>query len=90
MQDRYDCMIGYSGHEFDLDPSVIAVTLGAKIIERHITLDHNMWGTDHGSSLEVHAMDLLNKRIKDISKILGTDDKIITDSEIPVMKKLRG
>ncbi len=90
MQDRYDCMIGYSGHEFDLDPSVIAVTLGAKIIERHITLDHNMWGTDHGSSLEVHAMDLLNKRIKDINKILGSDDKIITDSEIPVMKKLRG
>ena len=90
MQDRYDCIIGYSGHEFDLDPSVIAVTLGAKIIERHITLDHNMWGTDHGSSLEVHAMDLLNKRIKDINKILGTSDKIITDSEIPVMKKLRG
>ena len=90
MKDRYSCMVGYSGHEFDLDPSVIAVTLGAKIIERHITLDHNMWGTDHGSSLEVHAMDLLNKRIKDINKILGTSDKIITDSEIPIMKKLRG
>ena len=90
MKERYDCIIGYSGHEYDLDPSVLAVAMGAEIIERHITLDHNMWGTDHKSSLEVHAMDLLKKRIKDIDTMLGGTDKIITQSEEPVMKKLRG
>jgi len=87
---RYGCIIGYSGHEYDLDPSVIAVALGAKIIERHITLDHKMWGTDHSSSLEVHAMDLLKKRINDVTNLLGNTDKIITKSEEPVMKRLRG
>ena len=90
MKERYDCIIGYSGHEYDLDPSVVAVAMGAKIIERHITLDHNMWGTDHKSSLEVHAMDLLGKRISDIDNMLGSSEKIITDSEKIVMKKLRG
>lgn len=90
MIERYDCEVGYSGHEFDLEPSVMAVALGAKIIERHITLDHSMWGTDQGSSLEVHAMDLLRKRLKNVKDILGGEDKVITDSEKPVLKKLRG
>ena len=90
MKDRYDCIIGYSGHEYNLEPSVLAVALGAQIIERHITLDHNMWGTDQGSSLEVHAMDLLKRRIKDVGLILGGKEKIITDTEKPNLKKLRG
>ena len=90
MKERYNCVVGYSGHEYDLDPSVVAVAMGAEIIERHITLDHNMWGTDHKSSLEVHAMDLLSKRISDINGMLGGSEKIITESEKNVMKKLRG
>ena len=90
MKDRYDCIIGYSGHEYNLEPSVLAVAMGAQIIERHITLDHNMWGTDQGSSLEVHAMDLLKRRIKDVGLILGGKEKIITDTEKPNLKKLRG
>ena len=90
MKERYNCVVGYSGHEYDLDPSVVAVAMGAKIIERHITLDHNMWGTDHKSSLEVHAMDLLNKRLRSITKMLGCKEKVLTASEIPVMKNLRG
>jgi N-acetylneuraminate synthase len=90
MKERYNCVVGYSGHEYDLDPSVVAVAMGAKIIERHITLGHNMWGTDHKSSLEVHAMDLLSKRISDIDGMLGGSEKIITESEKNVMKKLRG
>ena len=85
-----NCIIGYSGHEYDLEPSVVAVAMGAEIIERHITLDHNMWGTDQRSSLEVHAMDLLSKRISDIDNILGGTEKIITESEKKIMKKLRG
>ena len=90
-QSKYpNLIIGYSGHEYDLEPSVIAVALGAKIIERHVTLDHGMWGTDQKSSLEVHAMDLLRKRIENINCILGNTEKKITDSEKDVMEKLRG
>ena len=49
-----------------------------------------MWGTDQSSSLEVHAMDLLRKRLKNVKKILGVHEKLITESEKPVLKKLRG
>jgi len=90
LRDRYNCLVGYSGHEFDLEPSVIAVALGAKIIERHITLDHNMWGSDHFASLEVHAMDLLRKRISEVDMVLGDGIKKLTPKEMEVRKKLRG
>jgi N-acetylneuraminate synthase len=90
MKERYGCIVGYSGHEFGLEPSVIAVGLGAQIIERHITIDHNMWGTDQKSSLEVHAMDMLAKRLKDVNHMLGIPEKIITESEKPFLTKLRG
>ena len=90
LRERYDCIIGYSGHEYDLEPSVIAVSLGAKVIERHITLDHNMWGTDQAASLEVHAMDILCKRLKNIEDILGDGIKRVNKSEMESRKKLRG
>jgi N-acetylneuraminate synthase len=89
LKKRYDCTIGYSGHEYDLEPTVIAVALGAKVIERHITLSHDLWGTDQKSSLEVHAMDLLKKRANDISKMLGSSTKEVTPSEVPIREKLR-
>jgi len=90
LKDRYQCVVGYSGHEYDLEPSVIAAALGAKIIERHITLDHSMWGSDHFASLEVHAMDMLYKRIRGVDIILGDGQKRITEKEMEVRKKLRG
>lgn len=90
LRDRYKCVIGYSGHEYGLEPSVIAVSLGAKIIERHITLDHKMWGSDHAASLEVHAMDMLHKRIKEASKVLGDGVKRVTETELESRKRLRG
>lgn len=91
LKDRYsDCTIGYSGHEKDLEPTVIAIALGAKVVERHITLSHNMWGTDQEASLEILAMDMLKKRSKDVEIILGSDKKIISKSEIPIRLKLRG
>ena len=90
MKKRYGCVVGYSGHEFDLEPSILAVAMGAQIIERHVTLDHKMWGTDQKSSLEVHAMDLLNKRMRGVQKIIGVPEKVITESEKIVMNKLRG
>ena len=89
-KERYDCIVGYSGHENDLEPSVIAVSLGAQVIERHITIDHGMWGTDQKSSLEILAMDMLAKRMKDIKVIIGTPDKKIMPSEEEARIRLKG
>jgi len=89
-QQRYKCPIGYSGHEYDLEPTVFAAVLGAKVIERHITLDHTMWGTDHLSSLEITGIDILKRRIKDIDLILGNGKKRVTQTEKAIRKKLRG
>lgn len=90
LKERYGCVVGYSGHEHDLEPTVIAASLGASIIERHVTLDHNMWGSDHFASLEVHGMDLLHKRIKSIRGIIGDGNKRITEKEAEARKRLRG
>lgn len=89
-KERYNCVVGYSGHEYDLEPTVLAVSLGAMVIERHITLSHNMWGTDQKASLEIHAMDMLRKRLLDIDVILGSGEKTVTASEIPIRERLRG
>ena len=89
LRERYNTEVGYSGHEKDLEPTVIAVSLGAKVVERHITLDHNMWGSDQKASLEVHAMDMLRKRCKDVNMMLGDGVKVITKSEMPIREKLR-
>jgi N-acetylneuraminate synthase len=89
LKNRYRCQVGYSGHEMDLEPSVLAAALGAVVIERHVTLDHNMWGTDQKASLEVHAMDMLRKRIKEVHTMLGDGIKKVTESEKEILKKLR-
>jgi len=89
-KERYGCVIGYSGHEHNLEPSVLAGLLGAKVIERHITLSHDLWGTDQKSSVEVVGMDILYKRMKDFDTILGDPVKKVTKSEFPIRKKLRG
>ena len=89
LKERYGCMVGYSGHEYGLEPTVIAVALGARVIERHITLDHNMWGTDQAASLEVHAMDLLRKRVVEANICLGDGVKRLTEGEIVKRKQLR-
>jgi N-acetylneuraminate synthase len=89
LKERYNCMVGYSGHEEGLEPSVIAVAMGARVIERHITLDHNMWGSDHRASLEVHAMDMLRKRIMDVDVSIGDGVKRITELENAAKIKLR-
>jgi len=90
LKQRYKCPVGYSGHEYGLNPSVYSAVLGAKIIERHITLDHNIWGTDQSSSLEIIGMDLLKKRVKNVDRILGDGEKIVTEKEKEIRKKLRG
>ncbi|MCU0460390.1 MAG: N-acetylneuraminate synthase family protein [Bacteroidales bacterium] len=88
--DRYHCHVGYSGHEYGLDSTTIAVALGAKIIERHITLDHKMWGTDQSSSVEIQGMDKLYKQVSAVKKYMGDGVKKIYESELQIRKKLRG
>lgn len=90
LKDRYKCTIGYSGHEYGLDPTTIAVSLGAQVIERHITLDHRMWGTDHCSSVEIQGMDKLYKQVSNVEKYLGNGVKSVSESELAVKQKLRG
>jgi len=90
LKERYNCKVGYSGHEYGLEPTVFAVVLGAMVIERHITLDHTMWGTDQSSSVEPMGMDMLYKRIRNVKQILGDGIKRVTESELIVRKKLRG
>lgn len=90
LRERYGGRIGYSGHESDLEPSVVAAALGAQVIERHITLDHSMWGTDQAASLEVHAMDMLRKRLKDVETMLGDGVKRVYAGEQKAKEKLRG
>jgi N-acetylneuraminate synthase len=89
LRKRYRCIVGYSGHEYDLEATVFAVALGAKVIESHITLDHKMWGTHQSASLEVMGMDILGKRIKDINIILGDGIKRITKGEVIKKNQLR-
>tara|TARA_Y100000768_G_scaffold1265_1_gene1008 strand:+ start:4500 stop:5366 length:867 start_codon:yes stop_codon:yes gene_type:complete len=87
--ERYKCPVGYSGHEKNLEPTVTASILGANVIERHVTLDHKMWGSDHACSLEVHAMDMLRKRIISARESIGKPDKKIFDAEAPKIKSLK-
>ncbi len=89
LKKRYNCVVGYSGHEYNVEPTVYACVLGARIIERHITISHNLWGTDQSASLEVAAMDLLRKRMKDVDMILGDGRKAITAGEKKVIEKLK-
>ena len=90
MKDKYGCEVGYSGHEFRLGTSVAAVYLGATIIERHITLDRSMWGSDHLSSLEPQGLFKLVSGIRELEQSFGDGKIKVTESEKPVRKKLRG
>ena len=86
---EFDCPVGYSGHEVGLIPSVVAVGLGASIVERHFTLDRSMWGTDQSASVEPGGMERLVKYIRVTEQALGDGVKKVYDSEIPSLKKLR-
>ncbi len=82
--------IGYSGHEVGVLPSVIAVAkFGAVCVERHITLDRAMWGSDQSASLELPGMVKMVRDIREIPKLIGTGEKEIQDIEVGPMNKLR-
>lgn len=84
-----DVPIGYSGHETGLAPTWAAVALGATFVERHITLDRAMWGSDQAASVEVGGFHRLIENIRDIEKSLGDGIKRVYESELGPRKKLR-
>jgi len=81
--------IGYSGHEVGLVPTLAAVVLGANFVERHITLDRSMWGTDQSASVEIGGLFRLVQYIRDIELSIGDGIKRVYSSEIPIKNKLR-
>lgn len=89
IRERYNCEIGYSGHERGLLPSVLAVAFGATALERHITLDRAMYGSDQAASLEKRGLELLVRDARRVAKVLGDGQKRIMEKEIPIAKKLR-
>ena len=86
---RFGRKVGYSGHEASVSPSVIAVAMGAVAIERHITLDRSMYGSDQAASLEPRGFKELVDQIRKIPVIMGTGVKTVTEGERAVAKKLR-
>ncbi len=89
LKDKFHVPVGYSGHESIFIPSYTAVMLGACVVERHITLDRALWGSDQSASLEVDAFRRMVKYIRSIDTMLGDGVKRIYDSELPIIEKLR-
>ena len=90
LRKKFKCKVGYSGHEISSYSICLAATLlGATSIERHITLDRSMYGSDQAASLEPPGLIRLVRDIRELDFILGDGKKIIWDSELPAQKKLR-
>ena len=89
LKERYKLPIGYSGHEVGVSPSIIAASLGAAAVERHITLDRAMYGSDQSASLETSGLRQLCETLRKIPSILGSPVKKILESEMEVASKLR-
>ena len=89
MQQRYGVPVGYSGHETGIPTSVAATALGACCVERHITMDRAMWGSDQAASLEPNGITRLVRDIRLVEQSMGDGIKRVYEEEIPVMKKLR-
>lgn len=90
LKERYNCKVGISSHETGIISTLGAVARGATSVERHITLDKTMYGSDQHSSLEPQEFIELNKNIRALLLALGDGQKVITESEAPIRKKLRG
>jgi len=89
LRHEFSCPIGYSGHEVGLPSTVAAVAFGACYVERHITLDRAMWGSDQAASVEPTGFERLVKYIRVVEEALGDGVKRVYESEIPIMIRLR-
>ena len=90
LRKRYGVSVGYSGHEVGLQISLAAVALGARLLERHITLDRAMWGSDQAASLEPGGLNRLVRDVRIIETALGDGVKRVYDSELSKRLSLRG
>ena len=89
LREEFDCPIGYSGHEVGLATTVAAVALGATFVERHITMNRALWGSDQSASVEPQGLARLVKDIRNVEMALGTGEKVVYQSEAPAIKRLR-
>ncbi len=89
LRQRYGVPVGYSGHETGIPSTVAAVVLGACCVERHITVDRAMWGSDHAASLEPNGITRVVRDIRLIEQSLGDGEKRVYEREYPIIKKLR-
>lgn len=87
---RYTCEIGYSGHEEDILTSLAAVARGAICIEKHITLDHSMYGSDQKASIDPQEMQVLANSIRRVESMLGDGEWVLSEEELQTRRKLRG
>ena len=89
LKKKFKCEIGYSGHETSVSPTILAYYLGAKYIERHITLDRSMWGTDQSASLSEPGIKNLTNIINKTKKIFGNGKKVFSKDEKNLLKKFK-
>ena len=89
LQKRYNCNVGYSGHETGIIISCAAVAIGASSLERHITLDRAMYGSDQSASLEIVGLKRMMDYVRDINTAMGSPEKRVMDTEVPIADKLR-
>ena len=89
LKEHYKCPVGYSGHEAGILPSILAVALGAVVLERHITLDKKMYGSDQAASLEKEDLKRLVSEARKVESILGDGMKRVIEGELKTEKSLR-
>jgi len=89
LRERYGVPVGYSGHETGLATSTAVIALGACVVERHITIDRTMWGSDQSASVEPNGFTRLVRDIRNLEVALGDGVKKVYESELPIIKKLR-
>lgn len=87
--ERYGVCVGFSGHEVGLATTVASVALGAQMVERHLTINRAMWGSDQAASIEPSGFSRLVKDIRSVETALGDGKKVVYDSEVPIRAKLR-
>jgi len=89
LKEKFKCDVGYSGHESSVSPTVIAHLMGASVIERHITLNRSMWGTDQAASLSEEGIKNLTDILNKLPNIFGNGKKIKTIQDKKIEKKFR-
>jgi len=89
LKERYKCPVGYSGHETSPVPSIAAAAMGITALERHVTLDRTMYGSDQSASLEKRGLEILVSGVRSVEKSLGEGKKVFGEAEQKVASKLR-